>query len=76
MKKWENATIIELGLEKTEENTCTVNFEGASTYTAYPDLGEGCIWHGRYEPEGILGICKHYDRKAPGKCKLNISKTS
>lgn len=71
MKKWEKPTVNELGLEKTKENDCPVN--GAKTY--WPDLFNGCP-KGQYESINDAHQCKHFDFFAPGRCKLNISKTS
>lgn len=75
MKKWDKPTVLELGLEKTEENTCPIESEGSSTYTAYPDYENGCP-KGRYEPTIVFGICKHFNCNAPGRCNLNVSTTS
>ena len=68
-KLWINAEVVELGVESTEANECSVNFE-VSTTTEYPGFLAGCIWNDRYEP-GFFGRCKNYDKTAPGKCKLN-----
>lgn len=65
MKKWENAEVVELGLENTKEDSCpeSANFEaglspaGPFKCTCNKKTPEG---KDAYEP-GLLGfICKYY----------------
>lgn len=75
-KLWSNAEIVELGLENTESEGCTVNFDGVDPQTDGFILG--CIWSPpKYEKaEGFFNKCKYFDLKSPCFCKLKAQNFS
>ncbi len=61
MKKWNEPQVVELGLEKTEDSECNVDFESigdTNDYSAHPIFG--CKYPDAYQP-GITGWkCIYY----------------
>lgn len=76
-KLWSNAEIVELGLENTESERCTANFDGVDPQT--DGVFVGCIWDpSKYErAEGFFNFtCKYFDLKSPCYCKLKAQNFS
>ena len=70
-KIWSNAEVVELGLENTKSEGCSVNFDGLDAQT--DGIIFGCIWKpSRYEKrDELLDFrCKYFDLSAPCSCRL------
>lgn len=69
-KLWSNAEIVELGVENTKNESCSINFDDVEVQTDGVILG--CIWDpSEYKKTSLLDRrCIHFDLHSPCFCKL------